>query len=701
MKHSTIPITLSPRQIAAWFSPEARALETSLPIIASIPRLQRGLVWNAGQIEILWDSLLRGFPIGSLVVCQRIPGQDDGNDESISHHLVDGQQRSHAVATGFEDPYATSGTPGDASCSSILWIDLLPEMPPNSTREFLVRLTTSAHPWGFRRSDTCETLHAWQIQQILKQVGLDPASGDYVRPSPRELFPAEAEVAVPLAWLLVLDPSHSDAFWRELFQRCEATGFGWAGKVLEFLSDTSPRATAARDEIIRGLQRVRHSRIVALPAPDSLVHATRAERAGSMATEEVTAIEHLFQRLNRQGTRLDGEELAYCMIKAYWPQIAGPIQEIVVRRMPASRLAMMAARAALTVPGAKQLRGPLSVGEIRRMAGRRDEDADKVLRFITDRLKACCNWIEGVVLYDARSNPGGLLPAHLARIARSNPEVYLLLLCIADRCVHARQDSASMEDLRLPLLALVCRMAWFATDSHQTANHVLAACADGVSPTVILQATAHAEEQGWLVTLPTPSELACFLDLDGHEIESWTWHSPIHGDGEQAGIDLRQRRWGSFLQMTGNRDLLMYAQRGFIAKRFNEFDPSRRDLWEGHNRPWDFDHIHARKHIYNIKSENRYQSFLRQWQDTIGNLRAWPFEDNRSDSAELAESKIQSPEQLVDSFVLPDEIPDFSMGRLPLHDEAAARRFANTCLNRMIRIYQECWNLLGHPNGII
>lgn len=700
MKHSSVPITLSPRQIAAWFSPNARALEPSLPIIASIPKLQRGLVWNAGQIEMLWDSLLRGFPIGSLVVCQRIPGQDDGDDESISHHLLDGQQRAHAVATGFEDPYLPTGTSGETSSSSILWIDLLPEMPPNSTREFLVRLTTSAHPWGFRRSDTCETLHAWQIQEILKQAGLDPASQDYVRPSPSDLFPADSGVAVPLAWLLILDPSQPDMFWSGLFQRCEATPCGWAGRVLEFLADTSARATAAREEIIRGLQCVRASRIVALPAPDSLVLATRVERAGSMATAEVTAIEHLFQRLNRQGTRLDGEELSYCMIKAYWPQIAGPIQEIVVRRMPASRLAMMAARAALTLAGAKQLRGSLSVGEIRRLAGKNDEDAERVMHFITGRLKPCCEWIEEVVLFDAQSNPAGLLPSHLARIARSNAEVYLLLLCIADRCLDANKESGLMEHLRHPLLSLVCRMSWFAMDSHQTANHVLAACAGGVSSTVILEATAHAEEQGWLLSLPTPAELAAFLEFDGHEIEAWTWHTPIHGDGEQAGIDLRQQRWGAFLRMTGNRDLLMYAQRGFIARRFSEFDPSRRDLWEGHNRPWDFDHIHARKFIYNIKSGNRYQSFLRQWQDTIGNLRAWPFEDNRSDSAEPAESKIQSPEQLVDSFVLPDEIPDFSMGRLPLQEEAAARRLANTCLNRMVRIYQECWNLLKHNEGI-
>lgn len=402
----------------------------------------------------------------------------------------------------------------------------------------------------------------------------------------------------------------------------------------------------------------------------------------------------------RQGTRLDVEELFYRRIKASWPQIARPIQEIVVQRMPASCLTMMAARAALTLPGATRLRSPLSVDEIRRLPGNCDEDAGRVLRFITDRLKVCFNWIEGAVLYHPLFNREGLLSAHLARIVRSHAEVYLLLLCIADRCREEYSDDESMKRLRRPLLSLVCRMAWFATDSHQTADHVLAACADGVNPTVIQQATAHAEEQGWLLPLPTPAELAIFLDLDGQEIESWTWDSPIRGDGEQPGIDKRQRLWGAFLRMAGNHDLLLYAQRRFIARRFSDFDPSRRDLWEGHNRPWDFDHIHARECILNNKSGNRYQPFLRQWQDTIGNLRAWPCEDKRSNSFGLAESKTIPQDQLADSFILPDEVPGFSMGHLPLYDETAARLFANTCLSRMIRIYQTCWNVLRPTDAV-
>ena len=33
--------------------------------IVEVPALQRGLVWEPHQVELLWDSILRGFPIGA------------------------------------------------------------------------------------------------------------------------------------------------------------------------------------------------------------------------------------------------------------------------------------------------------------------------------------------------------------------------------------------------------------------------------------------------------------------------------------------------------------------------------------------------------------------------------------------------------------------------------------------------------------
>jgi uncharacterized protein with ParB-like and HNH nuclease domain len=36
----------------------------------SLPSMQRGFVWKPKQIEDLWDSLFRGFPIGSFLMAQ-------------------------------------------------------------------------------------------------------------------------------------------------------------------------------------------------------------------------------------------------------------------------------------------------------------------------------------------------------------------------------------------------------------------------------------------------------------------------------------------------------------------------------------------------------------------------------------------------------------------------------------------------------
>ena len=35
-----------------------------------LPSIQREYVWDTTQIETLFDSLMRGYPIGALVLCQ-------------------------------------------------------------------------------------------------------------------------------------------------------------------------------------------------------------------------------------------------------------------------------------------------------------------------------------------------------------------------------------------------------------------------------------------------------------------------------------------------------------------------------------------------------------------------------------------------------------------------------------------------------
>ncbi len=101
------------------------------------------------------------------------------------------------------------------------------------------------------------------------------------------------------------------------------------------------------------LGRVKNMRIIALEVPsDALEKASAQEDGTSGKSADISNVEHLFQRLNRGGTKLDGDELTYSMIKAYWPQLENPIEEIVredkKRLMPEARLAVLGTRLAIT-----------------------------------------------------------------------------------------------------------------------------------------------------------------------------------------------------------------------------------------------------------------------------------------------------------------------------------------------------------------
>ena len=96
------------REVASWTKDES-------PV--SIPSLQRGLVWKPQQVELLWDSILRQFPIGTFTLADSVDGDHP-------YSLLDGQQRWNAISSGFGvnslDP-RTSRT--------ILWFDIDPEDP--------------------------------------------------------------------------------------------------------------------------------------------------------------------------------------------------------------------------------------------------------------------------------------------------------------------------------------------------------------------------------------------------------------------------------------------------------------------------------------------------------------------------------------------------------------------------------------------
>jgi hypothetical protein len=72
--HATLLLTAL--DVAAWQLPELTE-KAPRPCRASLPALQRGAVWQPRQVEALWDSLLRGFPVGAFLLGSCFKSGDD------------------------------------------------------------------------------------------------------------------------------------------------------------------------------------------------------------------------------------------------------------------------------------------------------------------------------------------------------------------------------------------------------------------------------------------------------------------------------------------------------------------------------------------------------------------------------------------------------------------------------------------------
>lgn len=253
-----------------------------------LPAVQRGSVWDAGKVLALWDSLLRGFPIGTFSIKTM-----RGSDGVTVFDLLDGQQRATAIAMGFAYPPKNDASP-------ILWVDL----GNRGKTEVQLFVTTPAHPWGYHASgkpfEPPQKLSSSQQRAAVQ--GLEGWSSSteesllvYRKPKARELYPVEAVAPVPMA--LALEAWKRCATVGELKAYCEAHG-GTAAKWLHrgALSEEAWQRFKGRIEAC-GLEQ----RVIFGMCADNV----RPEEYGDY-----------FERIGRGGVVPSVEEIEYSKLKA-------------------------------------------------------------------------------------------------------------------------------------------------------------------------------------------------------------------------------------------------------------------------------------------------------------------------------------------------------------------------------------------------
>ena len=572
----------------------------------SIPAVQRGKVWNAVRAEILWDSLMRNLPIGTLSVRPIKNGTEFSRLD-----LLDGQQRTNAIALGYR-PFPNEKSLKEKKEESILWIDLendCAELEQNdgrkkrTERKFFFFVTTRSQPWGYVISDnetSTRIFPAWERRESVDAIEnweLKATKGE--RPYPYELWPRAAKLPVPFTVLRQYCEQNKRTsfddfknFCRTNYEKCN-----WIKNIVEE-DRTPPRQW---DSIVDAINNL--NTIVVL-----------AQNTSNVPNGDIGLY---FKRLNKAGIEPSTEEIRYSLLKSRLPELKA-LDGIAGNRMSPSRLADIVMLLFRTQKSGKW-HTSLSFSDITNIAN--DGDFAGYVASLENKLVKIEKWL----LYDLEKFPCGLLKVHYSYIARSNPDLLRLLLFFVEKGYQFGDPSQQKQ-----LVALVTLVAWFG--SHQMVaegynNYKESENDDWLTVTRRWLFESVRKE---LLIIPPPVDV--YKDI----CNAVTDNSNTDGKIKNIQNACRNQTYSGGINLTWDwaspigRNLLLYSVREYIQDNFANYDPVGA-VWGEDCRPWDYDHIFPQVWLRNRgrNGNGHFHNIVALFLNSIGNIAPLDFSKNR------------------------------------------------------------------------
>lgn len=645
-----------------------------------LPPIQRGFVWKIPQVEKLWDSLLRGFPIGAFLLSERKSGDKGRTLNSPKQHsskkegffLLDGQQRTRSIMLGFDDSKEQGKGGAPNRIIAKLWIDLATPKKLNSDindREYMFRLTTSAHPWGAPAKDPDGRLSESKRAGGRKTLG-DKQPYDY-KLSLEDTWPLDATLPVSLPDLirLLLRQPEGDiglqlldeiktwgtehlrekfsAVWDDVISKHAVT-------VLEAL-----RAVLNESQCIFQLLSVDTTN-----STDQANEQNQPEQASSK--DQKDRIEELFIRVNSLGTVLSGEELMFSLLKARWDDAYTMVDHItsdegVGYLLQASSMVQAAIRLARLRQGdeskdSKHGDDPEpTVRDFRRwiddpdsifmsiLQKLVDKDKDKAGRAIPARLHKCfkefCSLAEHKDSDTKPSHDVGFPRPLILDLDRYTIQVVLRWI---DLNLDDPDWKQRKENSRLPVLRFLMYSLFGLLDNKRSSKRAM----------IELKKNADFPDKGIYTALRGEVEPILALPLltlakfNERFVADGTCDGQMKSYTELFGDSDGTLHGQYFKKFWDNKRLLLWFQRAWLKPLFPGYDPMHKDTAD---TPYDYDHIlpkacikasglnlEKKDHIdMSAKDVTRFIDGRDHYLNSIGNLRVWPQFDNRSLQADL------------------------------------------------------------------
>lgn len=683
-----------------------------------LPTVQRNFIWKPSQIEDLWDSLLRGYPIGSIIT---------GTAKDGGELLLDGQQRATSIALGCVDLKESHEVLRSSTIDIRIFIDLRKPDIEKERRRYAFRVITRSHPWGYQRIDNKKPLNSgskakaielWNAEDPFADGVLDKAYPyDAVAPFPLNIFTNAVingasieQVNVNLKeWLNRISANPNPYSMRNWLDRRKISNANENGGY------ETPE-TYSVDEIYEVIRKMMASHAIPmLPIPTDFIEENSAAPKGGALEENITDennddneldelddgdnhddIEEVFVRLNSTGTPLGGEELNYSILKS---QMNEGLKNLIEEKCAG---VMKPARFISIAYVLYQNRGEESHSDDLRVKPRRfqremREKGDEFQEFIREELlkKEILEKVKTALKYGERgineysesvADYRLPYPLFIRVAAASRGEIMLVLMYrLWKKRDVFKYDSPSHRQM----VGIILMFMWLGKNHDKLTGKIWKVVktlpCDVMWSNVIIEM---AQGDNELKKIPKDGRFFDPLSDKGGKL--------------QTNTDIRKRfdksAFADFADFRVNvmqkRELLFWTQRKFIATS-GFFKESFFHL-EDSNVPFDWDHISANNFIKNIKKQDRAKPLSDIYQ-MPGNFRVWPFQLNRFDSDHVPAKKfnIDLMTENAKTFLKKGAFRD-------LCDSAEINMRlldASFCEKEWVRFEEEGW--LGHNGKIL
>lgn len=656
-----------------------------------LPTLQRGFVWKPKQIEDLWDSLLRGFPIGSFLLSKT----KDNN-----YHLMDGQQRATAIFLGFFNPYLDSSNVSVWSIKGelpVVWIDIKPDDKPDKNL-YSIRLVTSSHPWGYqqRNNDKILTVKDRHSALELFKMAAENKNKGYTTFEKTTTFPYDAAYPIPLSFFLEAEKIE------DVIHKCELylppyfnTKSGTFSNKEEFIKLISYELYPELTHFFTLVKRIEQIQI----NYDILLNDVLFERDNSSENDDPT----LFVRINSAGTSLNGDDLIYSIYKAIFPETKELIETIGLNFIKPTQVISFASRIVNSKINKHEYSNKINVREFQQKI-KNEEFKNNLHQLIKEgQLERLIKKAIDILLNKDSNIP----PVVVKQFINKSHELFLFFMYWL-----LQNEDSKIQNFKQIIIGKLLTISWFGYDSKKFVREVLW---KKVSDPHFWQYPLGKYFGERMYFLIPPEFLIEYYDQkrvkeqfmskyehrwgllqEGIGNDIFNYYKKVSGNNELDFETANKYFWQFIDTLRWNRSLVLFAQKEYLQSQFQDYN--QMENLDDTDTPWDWDHIYPSSWVY--RKENCEQ-IIKDWQYSIGNIRAISLELNRSEGDHYSpKERLSNSEYRVFSFVGDNDWLYWEQIENRIYEPDKAILHFNAIVKRMINIYNNYWEYFNINNVI-